>query len=128
MRLLRLAWPLPWTLLGLLLALPALAGGRLLLGRADGSAALCACGGLVGTLLRRTWIGAITIGHVVLARDAATLQRTLAHELAHVRQFERWGLLFPFLYFWASFSAWRSGGRAYFDNRFEVEARAAEHP
>lgn len=125
-RLLRLAWPLPWSLAGLLLALPALAGGKLQWRRLGDTGALFACGGLTGWLLARSWIGAITIGHLVLARDTATLERTLAHELAHVRQYERWGLLFPFLYLWASWQAWRAGGRAYWDNCYEVEARAAE--
>ena len=123
---LRLAWALPWTLAGLLLALPALLGGGWQWRRLDGTGALFAHGGLTGRLLARSWIGAITIGHCVLARDLATLERTLAHELVHVRQYERWGLLFPFLYFWASWQAWRRGGRAYWDNRYEVEARAAE--
>lgn len=125
-RLLRLAWPLPWTLAGLLLALPALLGGGWQWRRVDGTGALCAHGGLSGRILARSWIGAITIGHLVLARDSATLERTLAHELVHVRQFERWGLLFPLLYLWASWEAWRHGGRAYWDNRYEVEARQAE--
>jgi len=127
-RALRLLWALPWTLLGLLLMLPALAGGQWRHCRLDGTGALCGCGGGTGALLRHTRIAAITLGHTVLARDAATLQRTLAHELAHVRQYERWGLLFPFLYFWASWQAWRAGGHAYFDNRYEVEARRAESP
>ncbi len=124
--LLRLAWPLPWTLAGLLLALPALLGGGWQWRRVDGTAALCAHGGLSGRILARSWIGAITIGHLVLARDRATLERTLAHELVHVQQYERWGLLFPLLYLWASWEAWRRGGRAYWDNRYEVEAREAE--
>ncbi|HSW13751.1 MAG TPA: hypothetical protein VLI06_12980 [Solimonas sp.] len=124
--LLRLAWPLPWTLAGLLLALPALAGGKLQWRRIGDTHALCACGGLTGAALALSWISAITFGHLVLARDDDALERTLAHELAHVRQYERWGLLFPFLYLWASWQAWHAGGRAYYDNRYEVEARRAE--
>lgn len=126
MKPLRLAWPLPWTLAGLLLALPALLGGGWQWRHLDGTGALFVYGGLTGRVLAWGWVGAITFGHLVLARDQATLERTLAHELVHVRQYERWGLLFPFLYLWASWQAWRAGGRAYWDNRYEVEAREAE--
>jgi hypothetical protein len=41
----------------------------------------------------------------------------------HVRQYERWGLLFPILYVLASFRALLTGKRFYWDNVFEVEAR-----
>ncbi|HEY0914825.1 MAG TPA: hypothetical protein VGE22_08150 [Solimonas sp.] len=124
--LVRLAWPLPWTLAGLLLALPALLGGGWQWRRIGGTGALFAYGGFSGWVLARGWVGAITIGHLVLARDADAMERTLAHELVHVRQYERWGLLFPLLYLWASCDAWRRGGRAYWDNRYEIEARQAE--
>lgn len=123
-------WTLPWTLVGLLFALLSLpGGGRITRQGLAGTGALCACGGWAGRLLdRNPWmrIMAITLGQVVVARDAQALQATLAHELAHVRQYQRWGLLFPFLYLWASWRAWRAGGNAYFDNRYEVEARRAE--
>ena len=48
-------------------------------------------------------------------------RRWLRHELAHVKQFRKFGYL-PFL--WMYFREyWRNGYR---QNRFEVEARAAE--
>ena len=87
-----------------------------------------AAGGLLGPLLRRgnPWfpIAAITLGHVVLAADARALESTRAHERAHVRQYERFGALFPLLYLAASLGAVRRGGSAYRDNRFEKEACA----
>ena len=49
--------------------------------------------------------------------------RHLSHEHVHVRQFERWGLLFPILYVLASFRALLTGKRFYWDNVFEIEAR-----
>jgi hypothetical protein len=59
-----------------------------------------AWGGAVGWLLRggrlRRGGAAAALGHVILARDAACLDRSRPHELAHVRQYERWGpLLLP---------------------------------
>ena len=85
-------------------------------------------GGLLGPLLARgnPWfpIAAITLGHVVLAVDARALESTRAHERVHVRQYERFGALFPLLYLAASLRAMRRGGRAYRDNAFEKEACA----
>ncbi len=85
-------------------------------------------GGLLGPLLTRgnPWfrIAAITLGHVVLAADARALESTRAHERIHVRQYERFGALFPFLYLAESLRAMRCGGSAYRDNAFEKEACA----
>ena len=65
----------------------------------------------------------MTLGHVVLGRDAAILDHAREHERVHVRQCERWGLLFIPAYLLAS--AWQAlGGReAYRDNPFEREVR-----
>lgn len=97
MRLLGYLWALPVTVLGLALAALAGASGgsvRLRAGVVEAS------GGWVGRLLRggryRQGGAAVTLGHVILARDAACLARSRQHERAHVRQFERWGpLLLP---------------------------------
>jgi hypothetical protein len=51
------------------------------------------------------------------------LQRTawVVHEVEHVRQFRRYGVVrFSFLYLW------ESARKGYHNNRFEVEARVAE--
>jgi len=69
---------------------------------------------------------AMTLGHIVIARDAATLQRTRAHERVHVRQAERWGPLFIPAYFAAALYVRLRGGDAYRDNPFEREAFASQ--
>ena len=66
---------------------------------------------------------AITLGHVVLAVDAREMVRWRAHERVHVAQYERWGPLFLPAYLASSLWQWLRGRRAYWDNRFEVEAR-----
>lgn len=71
---------------------------------------------------------AITFGHVVLGTDADTLARVRAHEQVHVRQYERWGLLFFLAYPAASVYAWLRGRRPYWDNVFEIEAREIGGP
>ena len=65
---------------------------------------------------------ALTLGHVVIARDSWSLERPAAHERVHVRQCEAWGPLFVPAYVSACLSATLRGGSCYFDNRFEVEA------
>ncbi|MGD9903415.1 MAG: hypothetical protein AB7U83_08085 [Vicinamibacterales bacterium] len=67
-------------------------------------------------------IAAMTLGHVVLGRSAADLERTRRHERIHVRQCERWGPLFVPAYLIASLAAWWRGGDVYADNAFEREA------
>jgi hypothetical protein len=69
---------------------------------------------------------AITLGHVVLARDQAAHDGTRAHERVHVRQYERWGPVFIPAYLAAGLWAAVRGGHAYFDNPFEREAFEAE--
>jgi len=121
-------WALPVTLVGLLVALLARAsGGRLQ--RVDG--VLEAAGGWPAWLLRRGFpfsgaVAAMTLGHVVVGVSRGALTATRAHERAHVRQFERWGVLLLGLYPLAALLAWVRGGHPYRDNWFECEARAAE--
>ncbi len=69
---------------------------------------------------------AMTLGHVVIARDARALELTRAHERVHVRQYESWGPLFVPAYLLAGVWALIRGGHPYFDNRFEREALLAE--
>jgi hypothetical protein len=69
---------------------------------------------------------AITFGHVVLSVSRAELTRLRMHEHAHVRQYERWGLLFLLLYPASSLWQLLRGRGAYWDNGFEVQARASE--
>jgi len=69
---------------------------------------------------------AITLGHVVAGISREDLARLRAHEHAHVRQYERWGVFFFLAYPVAG--AWQllRGRRAHRDNPFEIEARNAE--
>jgi hypothetical protein len=78
---------------------------------------------LLGRVLTRNWL-AITLGRHVWAWRPLT-DTELAHELAHVAQWARYGVTFPIVYGLASFRARRAGKRWYEDNRFEVEARRA---
>ncbi|HEU4363967.1 MAG TPA: hypothetical protein VFT13_00735 [Candidatus Krumholzibacteria bacterium] len=120
-------WALPVTLFGLGLAGCALlSGGRVR--RVSG--VLEAHGGAAAVLLRRFvplrgGASAMTLGHVVLGRDAGALERTRVHERAHVRQCERWGVLFIPAYALASALAAARGRHYYRDNCFEREAVAA---
>ena len=78
-----------------------------------------------------TGFSAATIGHVIVARDAVSMDGCRAHEHVHVRQSERWGALFPLAYAVTGLhAAWiaRSWSAYYWDNPFEQAARAAEEP
>jgi hypothetical protein len=127
MKLLRYAWASPATLVGLLLGLVALAlgarvrtvhgclefaGGRLraAIARLPGACRFCA----------------ITLGHVIVGVDARSLAAVRAHEHVHVRQYERFGVLFFPLYLGSSLVQFACGRDPYRDNRFEREAFAAE--
>ena len=74
-------------------------------------------------LVLPTWT-AITIGKWIFAWRALD-QAELAHELAHVRQWHRYGLTFIVRYLRASAEAARAGGDRYRDNVFEREAAEA---
>lgn len=122
---LRYAWASPTTALGLLLAgLAICTGGRVR--RVDG--VLEVHGGGVRRLLEEAvpipgGADAMTLGHVVVGRTAASLARTRAHERAHVRQCERWGPLFVPAYLAAGAWAALRGRHPYRDNAFERACR-----
>jgi hypothetical protein len=76
-----------------------------------------------GGILFHDWL-AITLGRDIWAwRDLGPSE--LGHELEHVRQWRRHGLLFPAMYAIASLRALRAGRHWYRDNAFEVAARRA---
>lgn len=122
---LRYAWAAPATLVGLLAA----AGVMLLGARAtvvDGVVEVS--GGRLGAALRasrppRGRYCAITLGHVILGTAPDVLSHVRRHEHAHVRQYERWGLLFFPLYAAASVVAWLGARDPYWHNHFERQAR-----
>ena len=91
------------------------------------------------TIKERSWIArlaawkldapavALTLGDTIHLHKATALMLVrdpgwLRHELKHVEQFRRHGF-FRFLLLYA----WESLRKGYHDNRFEVEARAAEN-
>ncbi len=120
---LRYLWVAPVSAPAAAIALLArLSGGRVELREG----VLESCGGFLPAVLSRIYppmsIAAITLGHVVLAQTAADLEETRTHERVHVRQYERWGALFPLLYLGASAAMLLRGRHAYHDNPFEREA------
>ncbi len=85
-------------------------------------------GGLMRWMLRHCTLvkggaSALTLGHVVLGRDAAALDKTRRHERVHVRQCECWGPLFIPAYLLASFWVYLCRRDPYLDNPFECAAR-----
>lgn len=69
---------------------------------------------------------ALTLGHVVLGRDARTLDESRDHEHVHVRQYEVWGPFFFPAYAVASAMAAFRGRHYYYDNAFEQEAYSSD--
>jgi len=125
-QLLHYLWAAPTTALGLLAAILTAPGGH----RAFVGGVLEVHGPAVAWALARMFLvpggaAALTLGHVVLARSAAMLDETRAHERVHVAQCERWGPLFVPAYLAAGAWAWARGRHPYFDNPFEREAFAA---
>lgn len=126
MRSLKYLWAAPATVLGL----AALVTAWPLRARVSvRGGAIEASGGALLARLRWFGIDALTLGHVILARNAAVLARWRAHEQVHVRQYERFGPLFIPLYLASSAGLWLCGRHAYRDNPFERAAfRAEEAP
>jgi hypothetical protein len=127
LRLLGYLWAFPMTMVGLFLAgLAAVSGGR---AQVRGGV-VEASGGLLRRLLRGwgPWAGgaALTVGHVILSRDATCLERSRRHELVHVRQYERWGpFLLPVSWLIGRWLWWQ-GYDPYLDHPFEREACGGE--
>ena len=128
--LVRYAWALPNTLIGLLLVPAALlprSGVQIVNGVIE------AHGPRISVVLQRCvpiagGASAITFGHVVLARDREALDLTRAHERVHVRQYEMWGFAFIPAYLLAGLFALLKGTGAYSGNYFERQARQHDSP
>jgi hypothetical protein len=122
-RLWAILWASPYTLFGLLIgAIGLCTGGRVRL--RDG--VLEFYGGAAKWFVARLPGGqftmAITFGHTVLGPIEAALDICHAHEMVHVRQYERWGFFFGPAYLGCSLYLWLAGRRPYYDNPFEREA------
>src|SRR6266545_403344 len=119
--LLRCLWAAPATAIGL-----ALAGIACLLGataRIEQGVIEVAGGRLassLGFLPCSMRILAITFGHVVVGVSHDVLAEARSHEHAHVRQYERWGVLFFPLYLGSSGLQLLWGRDPYQDNAFEL--------
>ena len=119
------AWAAPYTALGLALGmLVVLAGGRVEWQSGAAEFGGGSLGGLAARLPPPFSFSAITLGHVILGIDAEVLAAVRSHEQVHVRQYERWGLLFGPAYLLSSLSQLAQGRRPYLDNHFEREAYA----
>jgi hypothetical protein len=129
MKFLRYIWALPNTLLGLLFVPLALfsKGGMEIV---DG--VLEIHGGFVSWFLKNCmpvqgYVGALTLGHVVLGYDRESLSTYRLHERAHVRQYEILGPAFIFVYLAAAIWAMIRGRGAYKGNYLEKKAREHGH-
>lgn len=116
---LRYVWAAPATVVGL-----ALGGVACALGASArvSSGVLEVAGGPLARLARARFL-AITFGHVVLGSTHRDLREHRAHEHAHVRQYERWGVLFVPLYVCSSAAQLARGRDPYWHNAFERQAR-----
>jgi hypothetical protein len=119
---LRYTWAAPTTCVGAIAgALTLASGGRWQVREG----AIEFYGGFARWFAERGGFSALTLGHVIIGRDRLSLELCRAHEQAHVRQAERWGVAFIPAYLFASAIAWWQGGDYYFDNVFERDARRA---
>jgi hypothetical protein len=114
----RYAWPAPYTLVGVAIGL--LLGGRFQVV----AGVIEIHGPRLAAILNRLYVPALalTFGHVVFGQNPTVLDLTRSHERVHVRQFERWGILFVPAYLIASAYLYARGRDAYRENPFEIEA------
>mgnify|MGYP001829250890 CR=1 FL=1 len=114
----RYAWPAPYTLTGIAI-------GLLLFGRfrrVNGVVEIHSP--QIAAILNRLYVPALamTFGHVVFGQSQAALDATRDHEHVHVRQYERWGIVFVPADLAASAYLLVRGRDAYRENPFEIEA------
>jgi len=124
---LRYLWAAPASAVGLAPAAVACAFGATVRLRQD---VLEVAGGGLAALLRRAFprlrFRAITFGHLVLGLSHGDLEEVRRHERVHVRQYERWGILFFPLYLGSSAVQLLRGRHPYRQNVFERQAYAEE--
>lgn len=119
-------WTSPNSLIGLSLGLIGLlTGGRVQVKEG----CLEFFGGFVSgglACLGRQGVAAMTLGHAILGQDIETLEIVRTHEQIHVRQYEKWGVLFIPVYLVCSICLWFAGKDCYRDNPFEQQAYRLE--
>ena len=113
-KLARLVWAAPASLVGLALS-PFFARRRVTRG-------VLVCEGAEWPRKLGWRFRAVTLGHVVLALDDLD-PIVMEEELAHVRQYERWGPVLFVAYLGSSLWALVRGRDPYRDNVFEKEAK-----
>jgi len=122
-QLFRYLWAAPATLVGLLLAGIACALGATVRIR---HGVIEVAGGRLASLAGSAPLSfrllAITFGHVVVGSSHSVLAAEQAHEHVHVRQYERWGVLFFPLYLGSSALQLIQGRHPYWHNAFERQA------
>jgi hypothetical protein len=122
--LLKILWAFPCTLVGLvLIAIVILLRGKVRRVQGCVEATLRKCLDNCKPIEKSLSYRAITFGHVIIAVTEEELERLRAHELVHVRQYERWGIFFFPAYLASSLWQLLRRRRAYWDNYFEVQAR-----
>lgn len=117
-------WPLPNTLIGLLVGTLPFLGSRTFTVRRGTI-------GIYGPAMKRLLVLApipggaiaITFGHTILAADEWTFESSFEHEYIHVRQYLWWGPFFILAYLLNSLWHWIRGDGMYVDNDFERQAR-----
>jgi hypothetical protein len=122
---LKYLWAGPYTAAGLVLGLVAVLLGatwRVRGGAIEITGGLC--GRWLARLPQRFAFSAMTLGHVILAVDRSALVVLRQHEHVHVRQYERWGVLFVPAYLLSSFFQLLRGRNPYRENHFERQAYA----
>lgn len=120
-------WLGPVTLAGMLFAL--ICGSKYYCNYSDdGVIAYLGFSGPLKWYMEKGGYAAITIGAAVIFKDIGVFERvtTRRHEQQHVKQGFKWGVLFPIAYGLASVWAWARKKHYYWDNVFEIDARASE--
>lgn len=120
-RIARYTWASPASLIGLALTVPMVLLGAEMRVRAG---VLEAAFSESPPRPHRIRFDAITFGHVVLGRSMRALDELQSHQLAHVRQYEHWGILLLVAYPISSLVQALLGKDPYSSNHFEMQARA----
>jgi hypothetical protein len=123
-RMLVFLWALPTTLIGLAAGLIWLALGAQ--ARIRHGVLEVHGGWLAKRMLHAGGFAAMALGHVIIGCSPDVLDQLRTHEHVHVKQAERWGILFIPAYLLAGLWQLVCGRHAYYDHPFEREAFAAE--